>query len=121
MPVDIGGDDFGEHFSPQTKVFAHILASEDDLELSASATHLSLKCRPTTAPPSPDRSALPRRPMPARAGDFPRGPFMIDHSSGNYSFLIGPGYCAMAESCVTRSMPSAIAWATRSRSNGSLW
>jgi len=105
MPVDIGGDDFDEHFSPQTKVFAHILASEDDLELSASAAHLSLKpipplsgdrrhlsslpplagafffsCRPTTAPLSPDRSALPRRPMPARAGDFPRGPFMIDHS-----------------------------------------
>ncbi|WP_275629545.1 DUF3085 domain-containing protein [Pseudomonas sp. 273] len=41
--AELGGNDFGEHFSPQTKVFAHILASEDDLELSATATHLGLK------------------------------------------------------------------------------
>ena len=46
--TELGGDDFGEHFDPKAKVFTHILNSEDDLELSATATHLSLKPVPPT-------------------------------------------------------------------------
>lgn len=37
-----GGDDFGEFFDPQEGVFARILHGEDDLVVSATATHLSL-------------------------------------------------------------------------------
>ena len=40
---ELGGDDFGEHFDPKSQVFARILHSEDDLELSTTATHLTLK------------------------------------------------------------------------------
>lgn len=47
--AELGGDDFGEHFSPQSRVFKHIRGSEDDLELSATATHLSLKPVPPTS------------------------------------------------------------------------
>ena len=36
------GDDFGEFFDPQDGVFALILSGEGDLEVSATATHLSL-------------------------------------------------------------------------------
>ncbi|TQG73973.1 DUF3085 domain-containing protein, partial [Pseudomonas aeruginosa] len=43
-----GGDDFGEFFDPQEGVFARILRSEDDLDVSASATHLSLQAVPPT-------------------------------------------------------------------------
>ncbi|USR37580.1 DUF3085 domain-containing protein [Ectopseudomonas hydrolytica] len=46
--TELGGDDFGEDFDPKDKVFGHILNSEDDLELSATATHLSLKPVPPT-------------------------------------------------------------------------
>ncbi|MBY4673888.1 DUF3085 domain-containing protein [Burkholderia multivorans] len=41
--VELGGDDFGEFLDVQERVFARILSSEDDLEVSATATHLSLQ------------------------------------------------------------------------------
>ena len=41
--AEFGGDDFGEFFEPQERVFARILESEDDLEVSATDTHLSLQ------------------------------------------------------------------------------
>jgi len=41
--VELGGDDFAEHFDPQDRLFARIQSSEDDLELSATHTHLSLQ------------------------------------------------------------------------------
>lgn len=43
---ELGGDDFAEYFSPQARVFAHILQGDDDLELSATPTHLQLKSVP---------------------------------------------------------------------------
>lgn len=43
---ELGGDDFGEFFDPQEGVFARLLHSEDDLELSATETHLSLQVIP---------------------------------------------------------------------------
>ncbi|MGP3790503.1 DUF3085 domain-containing protein [Pseudomonas sp. B392_1p] len=48
--AELGGDDFGEFFDPNERVFTRILNSEDDLELSATATHLSFK----PVPPTPD-------------------------------------------------------------------
>jgi len=48
--IEFGGDDFGEYLDPQEGVFARILHSEDDLDVSATATHLSLQAvAPTTA------------------------------------------------------------------------
>ena len=41
--AEFGGDDFGEFFDPQDGVFALILNGEGDLEVSATATHLSLR------------------------------------------------------------------------------
>lgn len=41
--TELGGDDFGEHFDPKAKVFTRILNSEDDLQLSATSTHLTLE------------------------------------------------------------------------------
>ena len=46
--AELGGDDFGEFFDPQEVVFARILHSEDDLDVSATATHLSLQAVPST-------------------------------------------------------------------------
>ena len=46
--AEFGGDDFGEFFDPQEGVFARILRSEDDLDVSATATHLSLQAVPPT-------------------------------------------------------------------------
>jgi hypothetical protein len=43
---ELGGDDFGEFFEPKEPVFARILDSEDDLTLSATDTHLSLRAVP---------------------------------------------------------------------------
>lgn len=40
---ELGGDDFAEYFNPQARVFAHIRQGDDDLELSATMTHLSLR------------------------------------------------------------------------------
>ena len=40
--AELGGDDFGEFFDPKDSVFTRILQSSDDLELSATATYLSL-------------------------------------------------------------------------------
>ena len=40
--AEFGGDDFGEFFDPQEGVFTRILHSENDLDVSAAATHLSL-------------------------------------------------------------------------------
>lgn len=40
--IELGGDDFGEFFDPKDSVFTRILQSSDDLELSATATYLSL-------------------------------------------------------------------------------
>ena len=40
--AEFGGDDFGEFFDPQDGVFALILNGEGDLEVSATATQLSL-------------------------------------------------------------------------------
>lgn len=45
--TELGGDDFGEFFDPKDGVFARILHSEDDMELSATATHLSLQAIPS--------------------------------------------------------------------------
>lgn len=44
--TELGGDDFAEYFALQG-VFAHILNSEDDLELSATPTQLSLHAVPS--------------------------------------------------------------------------
>ena len=41
--AEFGGDDFGEFFDPQDGVFALIQSGEGDLEVSATATHLSLQ------------------------------------------------------------------------------
>lgn len=49
--AELGGDDFGEFFDPKQSVFARILASDDDLELAATATHLALRA----VPPRPGR------------------------------------------------------------------
>lgn len=40
--AEFGGDDFGEFFDPREGVFALILQSANDLDVSATATHLSL-------------------------------------------------------------------------------
>lgn len=50
--AELGGDDFGEYFDPNEGVFTRILHSEDDLELSATPTHLSLQA---VAPSSSDK------------------------------------------------------------------
>ena len=44
--AEFGGDDFGEFFDLHDGVFARLLHSEDDLEVSATATHLSLQVVP---------------------------------------------------------------------------
>ena len=44
--AEFGGDDFGEFFDSHEGVFARILRSEDDLEVSATATHLSMQPMP---------------------------------------------------------------------------
>ena len=41
--AEFGGDDFGEFFDPLDGVFTLILSGEGDLEVSATATHLSLR------------------------------------------------------------------------------
>ena len=41
--AEFGGDDFGEVFDPHDGVFALILSGESDLDVSATATHLSLQ------------------------------------------------------------------------------
>ena len=46
--AEFGGDDFGEFLDLKNPVFAHILLCEDDLEVSATATHLSLQIVPRT-------------------------------------------------------------------------
>ncbi len=47
--AEFGGDDFGEFFDPQDGVFALILNGEGDLDVSATATHLSLRGDDTDA------------------------------------------------------------------------
>jgi hypothetical protein len=59
--AEFGGDDFGEYFDPQEGVFARILHSEDDLDVSATATHLSLQAVPHAQRPT-DRPSLPPAP-----------------------------------------------------------
>ena len=44
--LTFGGDDFGEFFDLHDGVFARLLHSEDNLEVSATATHLSLQVVP---------------------------------------------------------------------------
>ena len=44
--AELGGDDFGEFFDLHDGVFARLLHSEDNLEVSATATHLSLQVVP---------------------------------------------------------------------------
>ena len=56
--AEFGGDDFGEFFNPQEGVFARILRSEDDLDVSATATHLSLQAVPSTPSGNSDRPSL---------------------------------------------------------------
>jgi len=46
--AELGGDDFGEFFDPQDGVFALIQSGEGDLEVSATATHLSLQAVTST-------------------------------------------------------------------------
>ena len=41
--AELSGDDFGEFFVPHDGVFALILSGEGDLEVSSTATHLSLR------------------------------------------------------------------------------
>lgn len=41
--AEFGGDDFGEFFDPQDGVFVRILHGENDLEVSATPTHLLLQ------------------------------------------------------------------------------
>jgi hypothetical protein len=41
--AEFGGDDFGEFFALQERVLTRILHSEDDLEVSATVTHLSMQ------------------------------------------------------------------------------
>jgi hypothetical protein len=60
--AEFGGDDFGEFFDPQEGVFAHILHSEDDLDVSATATHLSLQA--VTSEPTANLTAHPLAPAP---------------------------------------------------------
>lgn len=45
--AELGGDDFVEYFSVQEGVFQRILKSQDDLELSATSTHLSIQAVPS--------------------------------------------------------------------------
>ncbi|WP_211460843.1 DUF3085 domain-containing protein [Collimonas silvisoli] len=45
--AELGGDDFAEFINPQEDVLARILDSEDDLQLSATATHLSFEAVPS--------------------------------------------------------------------------
>ena len=40
--TELGGDDFGEFFDPKDEIFALIRSGECDLEVSATATNLSL-------------------------------------------------------------------------------
>lgn len=44
---ELGGDDFGEFFATSDPVFARILHSQDDLDVSATETHLSLRVVPS--------------------------------------------------------------------------
>ncbi len=44
--AEFGGDDFGEYLDVGDGVFARILNSQDDLEVSATATHLYLQVVP---------------------------------------------------------------------------
>ncbi|ASN01339.1 DUF3085 domain-containing protein [Xanthomonas citri] len=41
--TELGGDDFAEFFELQDGVFSRILTSNDDLELSATPTHMSFE------------------------------------------------------------------------------
>lgn len=41
--AELGGDDFVERFNVQDGVFQHILNSVDDLQISATETHLSIE------------------------------------------------------------------------------
>ena len=41
--AEFGGDDFGKLFDPHDAVFAFILSGEGDIEVCATATHLSLR------------------------------------------------------------------------------
>ncbi|HCJ1229260.1 DUF3085 domain-containing protein [Pseudomonas aeruginosa] len=50
--VELGGDDFAEHFDLSDGVFRHILDTDNDLELVASETHLMLR----VVPPGNDRN-----------------------------------------------------------------
>ncbi|WP_036586593.1 DUF3085 domain-containing protein [Brucella anthropi] len=44
--AELGGDDFVERFDVQDSVFQRILNSNDDLQLSATETHLSIEAAP---------------------------------------------------------------------------
>lgn len=44
--VELGGDDFGESFNVQESVFQRILNSDDDLEIAATESHLSIQTIP---------------------------------------------------------------------------
>ncbi len=46
--AEFGGDEFGEFVDPKDGVFALILRGEGDLEVSATATHLSLQAMTST-------------------------------------------------------------------------
>ncbi|HCM5830608.1 DUF3085 domain-containing protein [Klebsiella pneumoniae] len=41
--AEFGGDDFAEYFDPGDKVFTRILNDTNDLNVSATATHISLE------------------------------------------------------------------------------
>nr|WP_255692656.1 DUF3085 domain-containing protein [Luteimonas sp. XNQY3] len=49
--AELGGDDFAEYFDPKAEAFEQVLSSGDDLELSATPTHITLQpikpARPT--------------------------------------------------------------------------
>jgi len=44
--AELGGDDFAEYFDPKLPLFAQLQRGKDDLELSATETHLSLTLVP---------------------------------------------------------------------------
>lgn len=51
--TELGGDDFAEYFDRDSTVFARIANSQDDLAVSATATHITLQPIPADADERP--------------------------------------------------------------------
>ena len=89
--AEFGGDDFGEFFDPQEGVFARILRSEDDLDVSATTTHLSLQAVPSR-PAVTDRPSL----APAPGPFFPA---MRTAASADCRFACAPSWRHASRPC----------------------